>query len=105
MKEIKLKIKQGCVDVNNAHIEIDHKDIKLVYVDFKTKYADFIGNISGNGECPAIWIGAKGETINLNKSYTRKDDTRIEFLDLKDWYVSHGEVGRYTGRFTLLPIK
>lgn len=88
---------QGAVRVNRATVERDYGDCLLVHVDLHSKYAEMTDTTSGDNEGPSVFFCATADTLHLDETQPRGQDTTIEFHEHKGWrvFASSGP-GRYT---------
>jgi hypothetical protein len=94
---------QGAVRVNVATVERDYGDCLLVHVDLHSKYAEMTSAMSGDDEGPSVFLSAAEDTLHLDETQPRGQDTTIEFHEHIGWrvFASSGP-GRYTLALVLL---
>ena len=94
---VPMLVTQGAVRVNGARVERDYGDCLLVYVDLHSKYAELFTILTSDEEGPSVFLSAGEETLHLDETQLRGQDTTIEFYEHKGWrvFASSGPV-RYT---------
>lgn len=78
---------QGAVRVNSATVERDYGDCLLVHVDLHSKYAELSAILTGDEEGPSVFLSAGAETLHLDDTQPRGQDTTIEFHNHEGWRV------------------
>ena len=85
--EVQMKITQGAVVVNIAHVMLAHDDVALVHVDLKSKRAAMSGTFGSSDGAVGVSLMADENTTRLDESKDRDSFTEIEFPQFVGWNI------------------
>jgi hypothetical protein len=90
-------LQSGAPIINSAWIVYKTDQVILIEIDMKSKYC-FINASSGN----SVFIGADGNSLNLDEDVDIDSDTWVEFPEAKEYSFFSGSCGRYSIQLTFI---